>query len=229
MIDSIGRCSNPRFRGDSNDRVHIQILMFQQHHHHQPPAPKPGMPPPGRHDDEKNDAAPMRVVVQSLPPPIAAEALRPLPSSPSPRAAAGTPTASSPSSNAAASSSIPASSPPPAIDGEDDESVGRRLQRGCSRWVPTYPNRSTPLLQQVQMMPGLLHKNNNSFGKWATAGVWRNPPQTAHLDGLRGLACLTVMVWHFLCGFYPGIAFASLAAVAPEVGKEVVRCFCVYF
>ncbi len=65
--------------------------------------------------------------------------------------------------------------------------------------------------------PSSHHAWTDSLGRWATAGMWRNPPQTAYLDGLRGLACLTVMVWHFLCGFYPGIAFADPAAVAPEV------------
>jgi len=39
--------------------------------------------------------------------------------------------------------------------------------------------------------------------------MYKNPPATAHFDGLRGIACLMVLVWHFLCAYYPGIAFAN--------------------
>lgn len=50
---------------------------------------------------------------------------------------------------------------------------------------------------------------------WDTClgGMYKNPPATAHFDGLRGVACLTVMVWHFLCAYFPGIAFANPAFV----------------
>lgn len=76
---------------------------------------------------------------------------------------------------------------------------------------------SPPPPPQTPAAPTRLRQGLRRLGKWATAGVWRNPPETAHLDGLRGLACLTVMVWHFICGFYPGIAFNDPAAVPPEV------------
>jgi len=56
--------------------------------------------------------------------------------------------------------------------------------------------------------------------KWTTilydlclGGLYKNPPATAHFDGLRGIACVTVLVWHFLCAYYPGIAFADPALV----------------
>jgi len=39
--------------------------------------------------------------------------------------------------------------------------------------------------------------------------MYKNPPTTANFDGLRGIACLTVLVWHFLCAYYPGIVFAD--------------------
>ena len=115
--------------------------------------------------------------------------------------------------------------PPPDADVEAAAAVaGEDPAMLPSPTTPSSSSSSAPATTTTPITPphqGRLRRGLKSFGAWATAGVWRNPPATAHLDGLRGMACLTVMVWHFLCGWYPGIAFNDPGAVPPEVSNTL--------